>query len=205
MALIQEHTSLPSGKAQVAVVMDPHLSKVLRPHQFEGVQFLYNCVMGISNRAHRGAILADEMGLGKTLQTISLVWTLLKDGPEGTPAVKKAIVVTPSSLTKNWQAEFKKWLGTQRTKPIVLSSSDDQTQQKDDIREFAASSIRPVLIISYEMFRKHLEVLQSLKSGQRPPQLWALTDCLVLITARHALNHRVPLAQCYLCATRATA
>lgn len=27
-----------------------------------------------------GAILADEMGLGKTLQTLTLIWTLLRQG-----------------------------------------------------------------------------------------------------------------------------
>ena len=30
-----------------------------------------------------GAVLADEMGLGKTLQCITLIWTLLKQGPDG--------------------------------------------------------------------------------------------------------------------------
>ena len=50
----------------------------LRPHQREGVAFMFNCVMGRvahvhSGRAHTGCLLAHEMGLGKTLQTVSLV------------------------------------------------------------------------------------------------------------------------------------
>jgi hypothetical protein len=36
--------------------------------------------------------------LGKTIQAIALIWTLLKQGPNGQPAAKKAIVVTPASL-----------------------------------------------------------------------------------------------------------
>ena len=30
-----------------------------------------------------GCIMADEMGLGKTLQCIALMWTLLRQGPDG--------------------------------------------------------------------------------------------------------------------------
>jgi len=49
----------------------------------------------------QGAILADEMGLGKTLQTIALLWTLLKQSPyhgEETAVVRRALVVCPASL-----------------------------------------------------------------------------------------------------------
>ena len=51
----------------------------------------------------QGAILADEMGLGKTLQTIALLWTLLKQNPvygsEG--IIKKALIVCPVTLIVN--------------------------------------------------------------------------------------------------------
>lgn len=30
-----------------------------------------------------GCVMADEMGLGKTLQCITLMWTLLRQGPDG--------------------------------------------------------------------------------------------------------------------------
>lgn len=52
------------------VVVDPFISHHLRPHQREGVTFLYEAVMGLKPFEGRGAILADEMGLGKTLQTM---------------------------------------------------------------------------------------------------------------------------------------
>lgn len=65
------------------MVVDPHLSRQLRPHQREGVIFLYRCIMDFNDQGCHGAILADEMGLGKTLQTISLIWTLLRQGPWG--------------------------------------------------------------------------------------------------------------------------
>ncbi len=41
------------------------------------------------------------MGLGKTLQCISLVWTLLKQGPYGgKPVIRRALIITPGSLVK---------------------------------------------------------------------------------------------------------
>ena len=47
-----------SGLQLVDVVVDPYLSIHLRPHQREGVKFLYECVMGYRNFAGQGAILA---------------------------------------------------------------------------------------------------------------------------------------------------
>ena len=45
------------------VFVPPVLAKWLRPHQREGVQFLYECVMGLKDYDGRGCILADDMGL----------------------------------------------------------------------------------------------------------------------------------------------
>ena len=42
----------------IDVVVDPYLSYHLRPHQREGVTFLYECVMGYRNFGGYGAILA---------------------------------------------------------------------------------------------------------------------------------------------------
>lgn len=38
------------------------------------------------------------LSLGKTLQSIALIWTLLKQSPNGRPAAQKAVVITPASL-----------------------------------------------------------------------------------------------------------
>jgi DNA repair and recombination RAD54-like protein len=55
---------------KVPVVIDPKLSKVLRPHQVEGVKFLYRCTTGLIDEKANGCIMADEMGLGKTVLLI---------------------------------------------------------------------------------------------------------------------------------------
>lgn len=75
---------------EVSVI--PCCARQLRPHQREGVQFLYECLMGYRNIDHLGCILADEMGLGKTLQCISVCYTLLRQGPYGLSVANRILV-----------------------------------------------------------------------------------------------------------------
>eukprot|EP00911_Craspedida_sp_UC1_P002987 UC1_evm1s2183 len=158
----QTSTGAAASATIVDVVVDPHLSKHLRPHQREGVGFLYECVMNMRNYSGTGAVLADEMGLGKTLQCIALVWTLLKQGPwEGRPTVRRALVVCPSSLVKNWSREFDKWLGQERIR--TYRADKDKT-----LVGWAQGSARhcPVAIISYEQLLR-----QSAKATSLPIDL----------------------------------
>ncbi|CAK9168936.1 unnamed protein product [Ilex paraguariensis] len=116
---------------------------------------MFECVSGLCSGANiHGCILADDMGLGKTLQSITLLYTLLRQGFDGKPMVKKAIVVTPTSLVSNWEAEIKKWVG-ERLKLVALCEST-----RDDVVSGIDSFISPhsflqVLIVSYETFRMH--------------------------------------------------
>ena len=73
-------SSAADSRPVVDVVVDPHLSRHLRPHQRHGVAFLYQCVMGFRGELGRGAVLADQMGLGKTLQCIALIWWVARCG-----------------------------------------------------------------------------------------------------------------------------
>lgn len=105
-------------RPRVPVVIDPRLAKVLRPHQVEGVKFLYRCTTGLIDSKAEGCIMADEMGLGKTLQCITLMWTLLKQSPDaGKPTIQKCVIACPSSLVRNWANE----LGTVQTFSSVKS------------------------------------------------------------------------------------
>lgn len=72
-----DQLKIDESKKKVHVVVDPMITKVLRPHQREGVKFMYECVTGKQIDGFNGCIMADEMGLGKTLQCITLMWTLL--------------------------------------------------------------------------------------------------------------------------------
>ena len=54
----------PSEGEGAAVSVDRMLTKWLRPHQREGVAFMFECVAGLRAYEGQGCILADDMGLG---------------------------------------------------------------------------------------------------------------------------------------------
>ncbi|KAF3835590.1 hypothetical protein F7725_028148 [Dissostichus mawsoni] len=141
-------------KLQIHVVVDPVLGKVLRPHQRE---FLWECVTGRRIPGSYGCIMADEMGLGKTLQCISLMWTMLRQSPDVKPEIDKVIVVSPSSLVRNWYNEIAKWLGG-RLSPVAIDGVNFVSQH-------GLRVATPILIISYETFRLHTAVLHKGKVG----------------------------------------
>ena len=72
------------------------LNATLRDYQIEGFAWMARlATWGV------GGVLADEMGLGKTVQTIALLLLRIDGGP--------ALVVAPTSVTGNWEAELKRF------------------------------------------------------------------------------------------------
>ena len=144
------------GGANPPVSVDNMLCRWLRPHQREGVKFMFECVMGLRDFDGKGCILADDMGLGKTLQGITLLWTLLCQGLDGTPTAKRALIVCPTSLVSNWDDECNKWLkGRVKTLPICESSRADVISSVN--RFLSPRNTAQVMIVSYETFRIHAE------------------------------------------------
>jgi DNA repair and recombination RAD54-like protein len=155
---------------KVPVVIDPKLAKVLRPHQIEGVKFMYKCVTGMIEEKANGCIMADEMGLGKTLQCITLMWTLLKQSPDaGKSTISKAVIACPSSLVKNWANELVKWLGPNAIQPFAIDGKATKEELTQQLRQWAIASgraiTRPVIIVSYETLRLYVDELKNTKIG----------------------------------------
>ena len=75
----------------------PHDELRLYPFQSDGVKHLL---------LRRSVLLADEMGLGKTIQAISAMQQLFTAG-----AIRRALVVCPASLCRNWRKEIAIWGG----------------------------------------------------------------------------------------------
>ena len=161
--VIDDHPKVP-------VVIDPRLSKVLRPHQVEGVKFLYRCVTGLIDEKANGCIMADEMGLGKTLQCIALMWTLLKQSPEaGKSTIQKCVIACPSSLVRNWANELKKWLGEDAIAPFAVDGKASKEELTSQLKQWSVASgrsvVRPVLIVSYETLRLNVDNLANTPIG----------------------------------------
>ena len=81
------------------VVAPEGLQVQLRPYQLEGLAWLQYLRIH-----HLGGILADDMGLGKTAQALAHVLTEKYAGRLDLPV----LVVLPTSLIFNWQAEAKR-------------------------------------------------------------------------------------------------
>ena len=95
--------------------VSPRRRLQITQHRREGVSFVFECVHGMKKDRYggTGAILADDMGLGKTLQSITLMYSLLKNkDSQGKPLAKRCIGVCPCSLVKNWEDEFEKWINS---------------------------------------------------------------------------------------------
>ncbi|KAF9580599.1 DNA-dependent ATPase protein rad54 [Lunasporangiospora selenospora] len=154
----------PKEVPKVHVMVDPVLGRVLRPHQVEGVKFMYKCVTGGVLPNVFGCIMADEMGLGKTLQCITLLWTLLKQSPDpGKGTIEKCIICCPSSLVKNWANEIVKWLGPGKIGVLTCDANKTKDDTNNAMRRWASARqrmvVNPVLIISYESLRMYAPVL----------------------------------------------
>uniref|UniRef100_A0A7E5A0P2 DNA helicase n=1 Tax=Panagrellus redivivus TaxID=6233 RepID=A0A7E5A0P2_PANRE len=72
----------------------------LHPYQLEGINWLRHCW---SQRTD--AILADEMGLGKTIQSMTFLYTLMKEGHSKGPF----LIAAPLSTLINWEREAEFW------------------------------------------------------------------------------------------------
>lgn len=102
------------NKNNEQIVVHPKIASQLKPHQVDGLRFLFkSCyndlnVSKLYREMDHGCILAHCMGLGKTLQLIALLHTVIRY-----PQLKtqKILVICPKSTVLNWQAEIDKWLG----------------------------------------------------------------------------------------------
>ena len=115
------------------------LESVLRPYQKQGVYWLR-----FLEEAGLSGLLADEMGLGKTLQTLTWLSLPRSDGGPKAPA----LIVCPTSLVRNWEAEsakFTPWLKT------LVISGPDRASLFNKIGE------ADIVVTSYALLQRDLE------------------------------------------------
>lgn len=98
--------------AKPMLEMDKRLVKQLKPHQANGVKFMFDACCESLDRLREtpgsGCILAHCMGLGKSLQVVALAHTLLSNADE--TGIERILVVCPLSTVLNWVNEFRIWM-----------------------------------------------------------------------------------------------
>jgi hypothetical protein len=142
-----------------AVTAPEGLTLTLRPYQLHGVAWLQYL-----REHHLAGILADDMGLGKTAQVLAHVLIEKHAGRLQHPA----LVVLPTSLLANWQAEVARHAPGLRT--LTLQGSTRA-------RDFGRLAGHDIVFTTYPLLWRDIAVLQ--------PQPWHL---LVLDEAQLAKN-----------------
>ncbi|MDE1171891.1 MAG: DEAD/DEAH box helicase [Verrucomicrobium sp.] len=118
----------------------PHLEKILRPYQKEGVTWFHRLeANGLAG------ILADEMGLGKTVQVLAYLASRKRGRP--------SLVIAPTSLLVNWQREAERFAPELKT--LVLHGADRH-------EAWARAAQCDLLITSYALLRRDVEKHQAL-------------------------------------------
>ncbi|WP_137172148.1 DEAD/DEAH box helicase [Massilia sp. HP4] len=100
------------------------LQAALRPYQLGGLAWLQ-----FLREYGFGGILADDMGLGKTIQTLAHILLEKEAGRLDAPA----LVVAPTSLMPNWQAEAARFAPGLR---VLLLHGKERVSQFDAIGEY---------------------------------------------------------------------
>jgi len=115
----------------------------LRPYQQQGLAWLQYL------REHRLAgILADDMGLGKTAQVLAHLLVEQQAGRLGLPA----LVVLPTSLIANWQAEAARFAPALRVLTLHGAAR---------ARDFKSIAEHDVVFTTYPLLWRDIETLQA--------------------------------------------
>ncbi|KAE8369142.1 P-loop containing nucleoside triphosphate hydrolase protein [Aspergillus caelatus] len=115
-----------------AIYLDPQIGLRVKPHQLNGVQFMWRELIEDENK--QGCLLAHTMGLGKTMQVISLLATISAAASSDDPKIRQqvpaafhrsqSLILCPSSLIENWYDEFLMWA------PITTSATTPERLQE---------------------------------------------------------------------------
>lgn len=128
------------GNARFEPVDLGQLENTLRPYQKQGVYW-----MRFLEKSGLSGLLADEMGLGKTLQT--LTWLSLRRADPDADG-KPALIVCPTSLVRNWEAEAAKF--TPWMKRLVISGAERA-------KAFPLIPKADLVITSYALLQRDVE------------------------------------------------
>jgi superfamily II DNA or RNA helicase len=137
--------------------LPPTLQAELRDYQVEGFVWLARLA-----RWGAGACLADDMGLGKTVQAIAVMLDRAAEGP--------CLVVAPTSVCPNWEAEIARFAPTLTTHRLAAAA--------DRGALIAGLGARDVMVCSYGLLHQAADLL-----AVRPWQMVVLDEAQAIKNA----------------------
>ncbi len=111
-----------------AILPPVGLRTTLKPHQTIGLNWLARC----ASVGRPGALLADDMGLGKTLQAIAFMAWLQGESAANRRPAAPLLIVAPTGLLGNWQAEIRKHLNDPWLGPIAAAFGGDLKRLREE-------------------------------------------------------------------------
>jgi len=110
-------------------LLKKYLKTQLRPYQMVGAQWLWWLY-----QLRLGGCLADDMGLGKTIQILSLL-LLVKYQTNHSNELLPHLLILPSSLLDNWQAEICRFAPSLRVLAAHSSMLKDNLQNLPNLKQ----------------------------------------------------------------------
>jgi SNF2 family DNA or RNA helicase len=159
------------------IALPTGLNATLRGYQQEGLNWLQ-----FLREYNLGGVLADDMGLGKTLQTLAHILVEKQSGRADRPC----LVIAPTSLMFNWQAEAAKFTPDLK---VLLLHGQDRKQHFESITQY------DIVLTTYPLLARdktfltaqpfHLLILDEAHAIKNPKAL--STQIVHQIQARHRL------------------
>ena len=138
--------SLDKEHLEDEIKIPEKLNNVLRYYQKIGFKWLK-----ILDSYKFGGILADDMGLGKTIQMLFVIVDYIEKTRIGKEIKRTSLVVSPSSLTLNWQNEANKF--AKDLKILVIRGT--LSERKKQIREIENYDL---VITSYDLLKRDIDL-----------------------------------------------
>ena len=195
------HTGIEINPArdtqQDAIYICDRVAKVIKPHQVEGVRFLWREITADGDEGGQGCVLAHTMGLGKTMQSIALLAAVNEAAASKDSAVRKqlhkrlrpkevrssahsrqlrVLIMTPPALLENWSNEINQWAPHQLGNVLLFDAASKQ-RHMERLNDWMR--LGGVLLIGYQMFRSLLSPRKGSKQAEDVDSIKLLEDTLL--------------------------
>ena len=138
---------LDKDKVEEEIPIPQNFENILRYYQKTGFKWLK-----VLDKYKFGGILADDMGLGKTIQLLSVITAYINSTPESER--RASFVVSPSSLTLNWQSEANKFAKDLKTL-VIQGNAQERKEKIDNIDKY------DLVITSYDLLKRDIELYEN--------------------------------------------